>query len=187
VILRFVGRWLTHAFGLVLALPFAVLAMQAPALTHEYGVALLQVTQDARFDIEQRKASARQFYSIGAADDAGVVAALKPVEPSNAATLALSIERVHVLRGVFDRLGSTPVLLQPLVAVSDAFDDPHGYKAAVWRTLLATYDMQLSFSTAAILYGLAGLLTGSFAAQLCLALLRGFAGRLGRRGPVALR
>jgi len=186
VILRFVGRWLTHAFGLVLALPFAIIAMQAPALTHDYGMALLQVTQDARFDIEQRKASARQFYSIAATDDAGVIAALEPIEPSNAATLALSIERVHVLRGVYDRLGTTALLLQPLVALSDAFDDPHGYKAAVWRRLLATYDMQLSFSTAAILYGLAGLLAGSFAAQLLLALLRGLTGRLGR-GPVALR
>jgi hypothetical protein len=186
VILRFVGRWLTHAFGVVLALPFAIIAMQAPALTHEYGMALLQVTQDARFDIDQRKASARQFYSIAATDDAGVVAGLKAVEPSNAETLALSIERVHVLRGVYDRLVATAVLWRPLAALSDAFDDPHGYKAAVWRSLLSTYDMQLSFSTAAILYGLAGLFAGSLAAQLCLALLRGLTGRFGR-GPVAQR
>ena len=187
MILRFVGRWLSHMLSLVVALPFAVIAMQAPALTHDYAAALLQVTQDARFDIEQRKASARQFYSIAATDDAGVVAALKPVEPSNAATLVLSIERVHVLRGVYDRLGATPAVVQPLVALSDAFDDPHGYKAAVWRRLLGTYDMQLSLSTAAILYGLAGLFAGSLAAQLCLALLRGFASRIGRRRPVALR
>ena len=43
-------------------LAFALAAMQVPAVAHGYTAALLQIAEDARRDIEQRKAAARQHY-----------------------------------------------------------------------------------------------------------------------------
>ena len=57
----FVGRWLSDALRIGLPLALALGAMQVPALAHGYAAALLQIAEDARRDIEQRKAAARQF------------------------------------------------------------------------------------------------------------------------------
>src|SRR5260370_4036513 len=93
--MEFLGRWLTGSLSLGLGLLMAVLAMQAPALTHDYAAALLQVAREARRDVDQRIASARQFYTIAASADDQVVAALQAVEPSTAETLASSLERAR--------------------------------------------------------------------------------------------
>jgi len=49
---------------------------------------LLQIVEDARRDIEQRKASARRFYRGAGDADEAVIAALRAVEPANAEALA---------------------------------------------------------------------------------------------------
>jgi len=174
--MRFLGRWLSNSIGMAFALLFAILVMQAPAFTREYLSALLQVTQDSRRDIDQRKASAQSYYPIGPEDrdDDRFVAALRRFEPSNADTLALSLERTRTLRSAYDTIVQSGALAAPLVAVRDAaFDDSLGYKQAVWRTLLGTYAVQLDFSLAAVAYGLAGLLTGAFVGELLLSAFRG--------------
>ncbi len=163
------GRWLSDAISMTGALAFAILAMQAPAFTHEYASALLQVSQDSQRDIEQRKASARQFYTIIAENDDQFIAALRRFEPSNAETLALSLGRERALHTAYERITGSRFLLQPFAALRDALDDPMGYKTAVWRTLLGTYNVQVSFSLAAAVYGFVGLLVGSLLAQLLLA------------------
>jgi DUF2937 family protein len=179
--MNLIRRWLSESISIALALMFAVLAMQAPAFTREYAAALLQVAQDARRDIEQRKASARQFYGIKAAGDEQFVAALQSFEPSNAETLALSLQRTQALQGAYDRVAGAPPLLRPLVAARDALEDEHGYKATILRTLVGTYSAQLDFSLAAAAYGFAGLLTGSLLAQLVLSTFRAAGRRLTRR------
>jgi Protein of unknown function (DUF2937) len=182
--MRFIGRWLGNAVNIALALVFAIVAMQAPAFTRDYAEALLQVAQDSRRDIEQRKASARRFYPITAESDEQVIAALRPFEPSNAETLAFSVDRARRLEAAYQKIAGTPPLLQPIAALSDGLEDEHGYKAAVWRTLLATYVPHLDFGIAAAAYGLVGLLAGSFMAQLLTALGRKLGGRrrLAREG-----
>jgi Protein of unknown function (DUF2937) len=179
--MNLVRRWLSESISIALALMFAVLAMQAPAFTREYAAALLQVAQDARRDIEQRKTSARQFYGIKAAGDEQFVAALHSFEPSNAETLALSLQRTQALQGTYDRIADASPLLRPLVAARDAFEDEHGYKATILRTLLGTYSAQLDFSLAAGAYGFVGLLLGSLLAQLVLSTFRAMGHRLFRR------
>jgi hypothetical protein len=178
----FVGRWLSDTLRLALALAGAVVLMQAPALTREYAAALLQVTEDAQRDIEQREASARRFYGISAPSGAPFVAALTPFEPSNAETLALSLQRTAVLRGAFDRIAAAPTLLRPVVAAFDALDDEHGYKTAVLHTLAGTYAVQVSFGTASLAYALFGLFLGSLVSHLGAA-----AGRHARRALRARR
>ena len=78
----FVARWLSDALRLGLPLALALLAMQVPALAHGYAAALLQIAEDARRDIEQRKAAARRFYRGAGDADEAVIAALRAVEPS---------------------------------------------------------------------------------------------------------
>lgn len=179
--MNLIRRWLSESISIALALMFAVLAMQAPAFTREYAAALLQVAQDARRDIEQRKASARQFYGIKAAGDEQFVAALQSFEPSNAETLALSLQRTQTLQSAYDRVASASPLLRPLVAARDALEDEHGYKGTILRTLVGTYSAQLDFSMAAAAYGFVGLLTGSLLAQLVLSTFHGIGQRLTRR------
>jgi hypothetical protein len=175
--MSFIGRWLGNAVNIAFALVFAIAAMQAPAFTRDYAEARLQVAQDSRRDIEQRKASARRFYQITAESDEQVIAALRSFEPSNAETLALSVDRAQSLKAAYDKIAGAHPLLQPVTAVGDAFTDEHGYKAAVWRTLLGSYTPHLDFGTAAAAYGLLGLLAGSLVAQLVTALGRGLTGR----------
>jgi DUF2937 family protein len=160
------GRWLSQSINLIFALVLAVSAMQAPAVTHEYLSTLSQVADAAKQDIEQRKASARQFYSIQTDDNDQFVAALKAYEPSNAETLGLSIEKERALRAAFGSISESRPLLQPITAAIDAVRDDKDYKATIWRGLLASYEVQIRFSVAALIYGLAGLLLGTFVAQL---------------------
>ncbi len=169
--LGFVGRWLSDAIRLALSLLFAIAAMQVPALTHEYAVAALQVADGLRRDIDQREASARQFYHVTGETDEAVIAALRPVEPSNAATLSGSVERAQVLRATYDRINATPPLEQPVTAVLDLLNDPKGYKSPVLRTTLDSYAPEVVISASSTLYGLAGLAFGSLIGEIVTSLL----------------
>jgi hypothetical protein len=166
--MTFLGRWLSDALRFATALTGAIMLLQAPAFTREYTAALLQVAEDSGRDIEQRKLSARQHYGIPVdADDPTFLAALGQHEPSNAETLTLSMERNRVLRSAYERITARSALLQPFTAVVDAaVRDEHGYKAAVLRTLVQTYVVQIDFHLASVIYGLAGLFAGSLLGQL---------------------
>lgn len=167
----FMARWLSDAIGLVCALACAVLAMQLPALTRDYMSALLQISQDARRDIDQREASARQYYHITDTTDAQVVAALKEHEPSNAVTLQESLDRAGALQAAYNRINTTPPLLQPPVAALDALRDDRGFRLTVLRTTIASYTPQIVLSLAAGVYGVVGLILGSFVAQAVVSIL----------------
>ena len=175
----FMARWLSDAITLICAIGCAVLAMQLPALTRDYTNALMQVSQDARRDIDQREASARQYYHITDTSDAQVVAALKSVEPSNAVTLQESLDRAGILKAAYDRISETPPLLQPPAAVIDALRDQRGFRLTVLRTTIADYTPQIVLSLAAGIYGIFGLILGSFVAQALVSIL-GMAPRLRR-------
>ena len=163
----FVARWLSDALRLGLALALGLAAMQVPALAHGYAAALLQIAEDARRDIEQRKAAARQFYRGAGDTDEAVIAALRTVEPSNAQALAASVERAGALRAAHDRIEAAPPLLRPVAALLDATEEgPRGDKWAVLRTALDTHAPQVVLSAAAAAYGLVGLVAGSFLAEL---------------------
>ncbi len=181
----FIARWLSDTIRLALSLGLAFMAMQIPALTHEYAVAILQVAGDARRDIDQREASGRQFYHLPPSEtDEDIIAALRPVEPSNAQTLAASVERARVLQATYDRINSAPRLQQPVTAVLDLLADPKGYKAPVLWTTLDTYVPEVVISTSSAIYGLAGLGLGSLIGQIVVSLL-GRAARSRRRGLTA--
>jgi hypothetical protein len=163
----FVARWLSDTLRLGLALAFGLAAMQVPALAHGYVAALLQVAEDARRDIEQRKASARQFYRGAGDTDGAVIAALRTVEPANAQALAASVERAGAFRAAHDRIQAASPLLRPVTALLDAVEEgPRGDKWAVLRTALDTHAPQVVLSAAAAIYGLVGLVAGSFLAEL---------------------
>lgn len=167
--MHFLRRWLSHSVRLASALLIALVAMQAPAFTHDYATALLQVSADARRDIDQREAAARQYYVLPDGDDAALIQALKAHEPANAETLTRSVDRVAALQAALGHVGANPAVFQPLVALADAAHDPGGYKAAIWRTALQTYIVHIDLSIAAIVYGAAGLLIGSLLGHvLCL-------------------
>jgi Protein of unknown function (DUF2937) len=174
----FFGRWLSDALRIGLPLVLALATMQVPALAHGYAAALLQIAEDARRDIEQRKATARRFYRDAGDADETVIAALRRVEPSNAQALAASVERANALRAAHDRIQGAPPLLRPVTAVLDAAEDPtRGDKWAVLRTTLDTHAPQVVLSVAAATYGLVGLLLGSFLAEL---LVSGFGAAFAR-------
>jgi hypothetical protein len=179
----FVARWLSDALRLVLPLALALAAMQVPAIAHGYATALLQIAEDARRDIEQRKAAARQFYRDAGTSDEAVIAALRRVEPANAQALAASVERAGALRAAHDRIRADPPLLQPVTALLDLAEDPRGDKRAVLQTALETHVAQVILSAAAVTYGLVGLVTGSFLAELVISLAGALAGA-GRRRSV---
>lgn len=166
----FLGRWLSEAVSLGLALGGALAAMQVPALTHEYKAALLQVSEDVRRDVDQREASAKHFYNLTASTDDDVIVALRPFEPSNAQGLASSLERARNLRTAYDRIDSAAPILQPVIAVADLIEDTKGYKSSVLGTMLATFVPQVVISAAAAAYGVIGLVLGSFLAQLVISL-----------------
>jgi hypothetical protein len=165
--MRFLKRWLSHSVRLALALVFAVIAMQAPAFTRDYATALLQVGADARRDVDQREATARQYYSLPAqGDDAALIQALQSHEPANAGALTHSLDRVSSLQAARGHIDASIAVLQPVVALADAAHDPGGYKAAIWRTTLQTYVIHLDLTLAALLYGSLGLLLGSLLGHL---------------------
>jgi hypothetical protein len=171
----FIARWLSDTIRLGFPLVLAIAAMQVPALTHDYAAALLQVAKNGRQDIDQRETSARQFYHLKADTDEALITALQPVEPSNAKTLSVSLDRVRTLRAAYDRIQRTSPLLQPITAVADVIRDAKGYMRAVLRTSIGIFTPEVVISAAPAIYGLAGLLLGSFLAQLLTSLLGGFA------------
>ena len=142
--MRLLKRWLSHSVRLALALVLAIIAMQAPAFTHDYATALLQVSADARRDVDQREAAARQYYSLPTGDDAALIQALRAHEPTNAETLARSIDRVASLQAAREHIESSAAIFQPMVALADAAHDPGGYKAAIWRTALQTFKASMA-------------------------------------------
>jgi hypothetical protein len=162
----FLRRWLSHSVRLASALLIALIAMQAPAFTHDYATALLQVSADGRRDVDQREMAARQYYALPDGDDATLIQALQAHEPANAAALARSVDRVAALQAALGHVSASPSVFQPLVALADAAHDPSGYKAAIWRTELQTYIVHLDLTIAAMLYGAAGLLLGSLLGHL---------------------
>jgi hypothetical protein len=178
--MRFLADWLSSSLLTSAALAGAIVTMQAPALTREYMGALLQLAQDSRQDIDQRMASARQHYRIPEGSDAQLLELLRGIEPSNAETLAWSIDRSRTYADASSRIAGNPILLQPITAAADAmFGDPQGYKRNVLRTLLGTYAVQLNFSLDAAAYAVAGLFMGSLFARLLTALPRAALRRIG--------
>jgi hypothetical protein len=180
----FVGRWLSEAVSLGLSLGFAFAAMQIPALTHEYTTALRQVAEDVRHDIDQREASARHFYNLSATTDDDVIQALRPFEPSNAEGLVASLGRARDLHAAYDRIETAAPILQPVIATIDFIEDTKGYKPSVLATTFATFVPQIVISTAAAVYGIAGLLIGSLLAQLVISLAGRLSGRRRARATV---
>src|SRR5215469_11294652 len=122
--MRFLRRWLSHSVRLASALLLALIAMQAPAFTDDYATALLQVSGDARRDVDQREAAARQYYALPAGDDVALIKALQAHEPANAETLSRSVDRVAALQAARDHIATNPAAVQPLVALADAAHDP---------------------------------------------------------------
>lgn len=175
--LGFVARWLSDAIRLGLSLAAALVFLQVPAVTHEYLAALRQVTGEARRDIDQREASARQFYHLAADSDEGFIAALRPVEPSNAEALAASVRRMQVLRAAYDRISAAPPLLRPVRAALDVLSGAAAETRPVLATTLDTYVPQVTLSGEAAIYGAVGLALGAFAAQLLLSLAAALGGR----------
>jgi hypothetical protein len=178
--MSFLARWLSSAWLLSLSFVAALLLMQAPALTDAYMAALLQVSSDARADIDQRLASARRYYNIAGEDERQVIDALGRSEPSNAETLRLSTDRATTLRASYDRLAAAPSLLRPAFAVVDAGIDHGGYKRNVLRLVFTSYVPTVPLSLAALAYGVAGVVFGSLVGHMVLALLRGIGSRFGR-------
>jgi hypothetical protein len=159
--IRFIGQWMAHCLQLACMLAGALLFMQVPALTHAYTVGLLQVAQNARRDIDQREDDARRYYHLPSdANDQAVIAALQPVEPSNATTLQQSVARAAMFDATQARITASSALLQPLTAAWDAFQRPDADKLAVLRTSVGTYVPQLALDGASLLYGLIGLVLG---------------------------
>ena len=170
--IRFVGRWLADCIQLIGMLAGALLFMQIPAFTHTYTVALLQVAQDARHDVDRREADARQYYHLPAdADDQAVVAALRPVEPSNAETLLQSMRRAAMYRDTQDRITAAPTLSQPIAAVWDAASRPDADKLGLLSTSLTSYAPQIMLDVNAVIYGIIGLLFGGLVGHALCAVL----------------
>jgi len=166
------ARWLSESIHLGLALTVALGAMQLPAIATSYTTALLQITENARRDIDQRKEAARQYYHLSDDADTAVIAALRRAEPSNAEGLAASIVHARALQAAYDRIVATPPLLQPIYAVFDILKDPSGDKQAVLSTTIDRHVPQVVISAAAAVYGMVGLVLGALLAETVLALLR---------------
>jgi hypothetical protein len=65
---------------------------------------------------------------------------------------------------------------------SPAAVDPDGYKRNVLRLVFESYVPTVPLSLAALVYGVAGVVFGSFLGHVALAALGGIGGRLGRIG-----
>jgi hypothetical protein len=169
--MRFLERWLADWLTLALALICAVAALQAPGLAHDYAAALLQVSREARRDIEQRMVSARQFYAIAPADDAAFLEALRKVEPSNAETLSVAIDRAQRIELAYGRIADARPLLQPIIAGWEMLSAPRDDMAGIRQTVLETYHPEVSLTLAGAVYALAGLAIGTLISRGLLALL----------------
>lgn len=169
---RFIAGWLSDSIRFGLGLALALAALQLPALTHAYTVALLQVAEGTRRDIDQRKEIARQHYRWNdTMADAAAVDALRPLEPANAEGLAASMRREELLRDSHRRLMATSELLRPLKAGWELATGMGAEAREVLRIAWATHVPQVVISTGAAIYGLAGLMLGLLLAQLLLSLL----------------
>ena len=168
----FLAAWLLHSVRLAAALAVALLAMQAPAITREYRAALLQLVRSSDQEIDQRKASAQRFYGIAPGEEeARFLARLRAVEPSNAETLAVAIERQRSLRMSYDEIAQAANLWRPIVAARDVAGDKGGPRRQIAQTVFDSYAPQLDLSFAAAIYGLAGLFLGSLLGELLAAAL----------------
>jgi hypothetical protein len=161
----FLRRWLSQSLSTALALLCGLFAMQAPGFTRDYAGALLQIAADARRDIEQREASARQFYGIAAASDDALIAALRTHEPSNADMIERSLDRARRLQQAYDAIEGSPSLLRPLIALRNAIGAEGADKEPIWTLSLRTYSAQIDLSLAAAIYGLGGVMLGSLLGQ----------------------
>jgi hypothetical protein len=180
--IRFIGHWLADSIELTCMLAGALLFMQIPALTHAYSVALLQVAQDARRDIDRREADARQYYHLPPdAGDQAVIDALHPVEPSNAETLQRSVSHAAMFSATQAYIAHSSSLNQPVTAAWDAIENPEPDKLVVLRTSFATYAPQITLDVAAIIYGAVGLLLGGLLGHTLSALPSAFTGTRSRR------
>jgi hypothetical protein len=185
---RFIGQWTAHCLQLTCMLAGALLFMQVPALTHAYAVALLQVSQQTRRDINRREADASRYYHLAPdAGDAAVIAALRPVEPSNAETLDQAVARAAMFDATQARIETASALSQPLVAAWDAVERPEADKLAVLHTSLVTYVPQVALDGASLLYGLIGLLLGGLVGHSGAAIPAAAARRLRRRAAAPAR
>ncbi|HUB45081.1 MAG TPA: DUF2937 family protein [Acetobacteraceae bacterium] len=159
--MRFLGRWVADCLELTFMLAGALLFMQIPAVTHAYVVALQQVAQESRRDIDQRETNARDYYHLPPnADDDAVIAALRPKEPSNAAALQESVARATMFAATAAQIAVASPLSRPITAALDASRQPDPDKLAVLQTCLETYEPQVTLGLAAVIYGIAGLLIG---------------------------
>jgi hypothetical protein len=159
--MRILGRWVADCLELTFMLAGAVLFMQIPTVTHAYVVALQRVAQEARHDIDQHEANARQYYNLPSdTDNAAVIAALRPREPSNAEALQESVARTAMFANTAGRVAAASPLNQPITALLDASRQPNPDKLAVLQTSLETYVPQVTLGLAAAIYGIAGLLIG---------------------------
>jgi hypothetical protein len=163
------AAWLLHSFRLAAALGLALLAMQAPAVTREYQAALLQLVRSSDQEIVQRKASAQRFYGISPGEDDGrFLSQLRAVEPSNAETLAVALDRQRSLRASYDRIEASPALLRPIETARDIAADDGGERRQIARTVFDSFAAQLDLSSAAAVYGLLGLFLGSLVGELAI-------------------
>lgn len=76
------------------------------------------------------------------------------LEPSNARTLMVSVDRARALGAAYDRINAAPPLREPVL-----------------RTALVAFNPEIIISTTLAVYGLAGLVIGSFVAQLTISTL----------------
>ena len=164
----FLGRWFSDALRLALSLAGALLFMQAPALSHEYAAALLQVADAQRRDISAREATARTYYDLPSASEDVLLSTLRAREPSNAAGLDQSRTEVAALAAAEDRIGQSAPLFSPLVAAWDLATAPDGGKRAVAEQAVRSFAPTLQLSEAALAWALAGVILGAFLAQLLL-------------------
>jgi hypothetical protein len=159
--------WLLYSIRLGAALALALLAMQAPAVTREYQSALLQLVRSSDQEIAQRKSSAQHYYGISpGGDEKRFLAQLRAVEPSNAETLAASLELEHSLQESYHRIAQAPDLLRPIVAAKDVVAHEEGPRHQIARTVLDSFVPQLDLSFASAIYGLVGLFLGSLLGEI---------------------
>ena len=166
--MRFLGRWFSDALRLGLSLAGALLFMQAPALSHDYVAALRQVADAQRRAIAGREATARSYYDLPSASEADLMATLRDREPSNAAGLDQSRTEAASLATGAARIDQSPPLLHPLVAAWDLATSPDEGKRAVAEQAVRSFAPALQLSAAALVWALAGVVLGSFLAQILL-------------------
>ena len=171
--MTFLSHWLADAIRLALALAFALLAMQIPALTHDVLAGLQQVAIASRRDIDQREDAVRDRYHLSADNDAALIEALSAKEPANADGLRASIASSQAAQSDAGTIGASPPLLQPLTAARIWLSDQTGTLQPVVTSALRDFVPQIVLSAAAAVYGFAGLLLGSFLANLLLATFAG--------------